>query len=525
MNAVPMTSHTASLDPSDNHAPIRFSDVFNVAVAFIDRHVAEGRGAKTALLVKDTVITYRELAENVARCGHALKSLGLASQDRILMVSVDTPEFFYVFWGAIKAGFVPVPVSTQMKATDYQHLVTDSGCKAVYCDCPNATEVLSAAEACAMPATHVLTNDSLEKMMQASPAELEPAATSPTDDCFFLYSSGSTGKPKGVVHVHKDMVVTSSRYGVGTLGLREDDTVFCASKLFFSYGFGGGMTFPLWVGATIAICDELPSADMAYRMIETYRPTVYFGMPTLYRNQLLAAETKSYDMSSIRMCPSAGEKLPISVYEKWKEKFGISILDGIGSSEVLHVFICNRHDDIKPGSSGRPVPGYEVKIVNERGEALGPGEIGTLMVKGQSNARCYWNNPEKTASTMCGEWLNTGDVYSFDTDGYYTNAGRADDMMKVGGMWCSPLEIEEALLTHPKIREVAVIAQTDSDGLSKPAAFIVLRDPDDAHEDTTVELQKYCKGRLAGYKYPRWFTFLDELPKTGTGKIQRFRLR
>jgi len=522
MSNASMRSHTVWLDQDDVHAPMRFADVFNAAVAFIDRHVEEGRGEKLALLAGDRKITYAQLAENAARCGNVLKDLGLSRGDRVLMASVDTPEFFYVFWGAVKAGLVAVPVNTQLKDPEYRVLIEDSGCAAIYVDC--SQEPVAAARACGMDVSRVLSKDGvLARMREASP-ELAPAETSGNDDCFWLYSSGSTGRPKGAVHVHKDMAVTSTRYGANTMGVRSDDVVFCASKLFFSYGFGGGMTFPLWVGATIVLCDELPSAEMAFRMIETYRPTVYFGMPTLYRNQLQLAETRSVDMSSIRLVPSAGEQLPEAVFHKWKERFGVPILDGIGSSEVLHVFISNRPDDIRPGTSGRPVVGYEVKIVGENGQTLGPNEIGVLMVKGQSLARCYWNNPEKTASTMLGEWLNTGDMYYYDEDNYYVSVGRADDMIKVGGMWCSPNEIENALISHPKVAEAAVIGQKDDDGLLKPAAFIVLHDRNDANDAIKEELKQFCKEKLARYKYPRWFTFMDQLPKTGTGKLQRFRL-
>ena len=520
-----MNEHTVVVEHVNGAPVLRFAPVFNVAVPFIDRHLAEGRGDRAALRTAGADVTYGELARNVARCGNALKLLGIRRGERLMMVARDTPEFFYAFWGAIKAGIVPVAANTLLKAEDYRYLIEDSGCAAVLYSTPLGPEVVAAADSASPRPVHVLSTDALLAMMQSAPDHLAPAATRADEDCFWLYSSGSTGKPKGVVHVHRDMVVTSVLYGIGILGIEPQDIVFCVSKLFFSYGFGGGMTFPLWAGATVVLCEDRPSAEMGFQMIEKYRPTVYFAVPTLYGQQLHALEASPRDLSSIRICASAGEALPAPILHRWREKTGISILDGIGSTEVLHIFISNRRSDIKPGTSGRPVPGYEVKIVDEAGNTLGLGQIGTLMVKGQSNARCYWNNPEKTAATMRGEWLNTGDMYCVDEEGYYVNAGRGDDMLKVGGMWCSPLEIEVKLLEHPKVREAAVVGRADDDGLIKPAAYIVPRNPADACEATVEQLRQFCKSQLAGYKYPRWFTFLDELPKTVTGKIQRFKLR
>jgi benzoate-CoA ligase family protein len=518
-------AHTVIVDNGQNPPAIGFPPVFNVAVAFIDRQVAQGHGDHPALRTAEGDISYGQLAANVARCGNALKSLGFKRGERLLMVVRDTPLFFYVFWGAVKAGFVPVAVNTLLKAADYRFLAEDSGCVGVIYSPALAAEVVAGARSASNSPAQVLSTDEIAAMMKSMPDALEAAPTRPDEDCFWLYSSGSTGKPKGVVHVHRDMVVTSSRYGVGILGIKPHDVVFCASKLFFSYGFGGGMTFPLWAGATVCLCEDLPSADMAFRQIEKFRPTVYFAVPTLYGQQVHSLDTVPRDLSSIKIAASAGEALPAAIFHKWREKTGIGILDGIGSTEALHIFISNRHDDIKPGTSGRPVPGYEVKIVDEAGKPVALGEVGTLWVKGDSTARCYWNNPEKTAQTMRDGWLNTGDMYSVDEQGYYVNAGRGDDMLKVGAMWCSPTEIEGKLLEHPKVREAAVIGRADEDGLVKPAAYIVPKNAADANDSMVEELQEFCKSNLAGYKYPRWFTFVTELPKTVTGKIQRFRLR
>jgi benzoate-CoA ligase family protein len=363
-----------------------------------------------------------------------------------------------------------------------------------------------------------------ERMIAASP-ELAPAPATATSECFWLYSSGSTGIPKGVVHRHRDMVVTSERYGRKIAGLVADDVVFCASKLFFSFGFGGGMTFPMWVGASIIVQPERSTAELALDYLERSAATVFFGVPTLYGQMIHALEQKPRKLTSLRRCLSAGEALPAPIFQRWRELTGVPILDGIGSTEVLHIFVSNRIDDIKPGTSGKPVPGYSVKIVGDDGQPVPAGEVGILWVNGESNAYCYWNNPEKTRTTMVGEWLNTGDMYYIDSEGYYVNAGRGDDMLKVGGMWCSPIEIEACLLAHPKVREAAVVGRTDDDGLVKPAAYVVLLKPADENDDTARELQQFCKAQLAGFKYPRWFYFVREVPKTVTGKIQRFKLR
>jgi benzoate-CoA ligase family protein len=433
--------------------------------------------------------------------------------------------FFYVFWGAIKAGIVPIAASTFLKSIDYRFLIKDSQCAGFVYSSALAGEAAAAGQSDSRLSLPMDGSDSIAERMQDASPHLEPAPTTATTDCFWLYSSGSTGNPKGVVHVHRDMVVTSERYGRRIAGIEPDDIVFCASKLFFSFGFGGGMTFPLWRGATIVVQPERTTAALALDCIETSGATVFFGVPTLYGQMIQELEKRPRKLPRLRRCLSAGEALPAPIFNKWLELTGVPILDGIGSTEVLHIFVSNRIDDIRPGTSGRPVPGYEVKIVDENGETVQDGEVGTLWVKGESNARCYWNNPEKTADTMRGEWLNTGDMYYLDSDGYYTNAGRGDDMLKVGAMWCSPIEIESKLLEHPKVREAAVIGRTDEKSLIKPAAYIVLSDPKDENDETVAELQKFCKEQLAGYKYPRWFHFVSELPKTATGKIQRFKLR
>jgi benzoate-CoA ligase family protein len=371
-----------------------------------------------------------------------------------------------------------------------------------------------------------LTTEELSARMAGESPELAPALATADTVCFWLYSSGSTGNPKGVIHPHRSMVYTSQCSGVDTIGLREDDSCFSASKMFHSYGFGNAFTFPLWVGATIILSDQRVTPEMTFEMIEKYRPTVFFGVPTLYAQQLRAMDKKLPDTSSLRQCVSAGEALPGDVLRRWKEKTGTLIIDGLGSTEALHFYIGNTPADYKPGTSGRLIGRYEVRIVDDDGNPVERGDIGTLHVRGGSTAIEYWKNPDKTSETMLEDgWLNTGDMYYQDEEGYFVNGGRADDMLKVGGLWCSPFEIEARLIEHGKVLEAAVVGRADPDGLIKPEAFIILNDPADAGPALEEDLLAHCRDALAHYKYPRWFNFVEELPKTATGKIQRFRLR
>jgi benzoate-CoA ligase family protein len=523
-----MRDHTVTVETSTTPSTLRFAPVFNVAVPFIDRHLDEGRADKVAIRTVAGDVTYGKLAENVNRCGNLLRSLGAAVGDRVVMVVKDCPEFFYLFWGAIKAGMVPVPVNTLLRTGDYQYMIDDSGCRIVVYSPEYASEVEPALAAASRTPITLLTagNDqALPARLRGAAATLEAVPARADQACFWLYSSGSTGRPKGAVHRHRDIVVTCVYYAVATLGMHEHDICFSAAKLFFAYGLGNAMTFPLWLGATAILSDQRPSPDMTFDLIERFKPTLYFGVPTLYAAQLRALESNTGDLSSLRACVSAGEALPAEIFRRWQDMTGLTILDGIGSTELLHIFISNRLNDYKPGTSGRVVAGYEAKIVNEAGRPVPSGEVGNLMIKGDSGAMYYWNNAEKTAETMLGDWINTGDTYMLDADGYYVYCGRSDDMLKVGGIWCSPVEVESRLIEHPKVLEAAVVGRADDDQLIKPEAYIVLKDPGAASDALAQELLEHCQSGLARYKYPRWVHFVDELPKTATGKIQRFKLR
>ena len=521
-----MDASRLSIDRSRTPSVLEFAPGFNVAVPFIDRHLREGRSGKVAIRCAAGEVTYAELAANVNRCAGALLRLGLGAGQRLLMVVKDCPEFFYLFWGAIKAGIIPVPLNVILRTADYRVIIGDSGCSAVIYSPEFAGEVepaLAAAPAVSLPVEGGAR--SLRTLLEAEPPSFDAVPAEATTPCFWLYTSGSTGRPKGAVHRHRDMVATSELFGRGVLGVHEGDVIFSAAKLFFAYGLGNAMTFPLWTGATSVLLDVRPTARNTLATIESYRPTLYFGVPTLYASQLQVLESLRADLSSVRVCVSAGEPLPAEIFRRWKARTGLTILDGLGSTEALNTFLSNRLDDVRPGTSGRPVPGYEVRVIAAGGGEAATGEQGCLQVKGPSTAAYYWNNPERTAQTMLGEWVDTGDTYSRDEDGYYHYCGRSDDMLKVGGIWCSPIEIESRLSEHQDVFEVAVIGVPDATGIVKPEAWVVLREGVTPGAGVAESLVAHCKAQLAHYKFPRLFHFVSELPKTATGKVQRYLLR
>lgn len=505
----------------------------NAALYFVDRHIGEGRGAKTAFReawAGGRSLTYTELAEGSSNVAGALENAGIQREERAAMFVLDQIEFPLIFWGALKAGVAPVALNTLLSTDVYRTILEDS----------RATIAFLSEELLDVVLPAVLDSQFVRKVVvigTKTPARtigwqdfLDGATAKAAVDCsgdeiaFWLYSSGSTGAPKGVRHVHDALQVTSDTFGRQVLNIQEDDTVFSAAKLFFAYGLGNGMTFPLSVGATSLLFNGRPTPDTVSTVLSTYKPTIYYGVPTLYAAMIHKWEADGeHPEAPLRVCTSAGEALPAEIGRKWRQIWGVDIVDGVGSTEMLHIFLSNRPGDVEYGTSGTAVPGYDVRLVDEDGADVTAGGVGELLVRGGSAAADYWNQRGKSRATFEGEWTRTGDKYELTGAGRFIYCGRTDDMFKVSGIWVSPFEIEQALIEYPAVLEAAVVAHRDADDLEKPKAFVVLKDGQST--EALDGLKGFIKDKIGKWKYPRWVEVVDDLPKTATGKIQRFKLR
>lgn len=501
---------------------------YNAAHDLLERNA--GRSGKVAFIdaVSGATLTYGELTEQSHRFANALRAQGFAPESRILLAMLDTPEWPVAFLGCILAGVVPVAANTLLTTNDFDFMLRDSRAQGLIVSkallpafesligqIPTLRTVITAGDDSA-------SNTTLAHMVRSQAATKTIATTCADDACFWLYSSGSTGAPKGTVHLHSHLMQTAELYGRGVLGIQESDVVYSAAKLFFAYGLGNGLTFPMSVGATAVLLPARPTPAEVFSILKKHQPTIFYGVPTLYAAMLADPARPQKSELTLRICTSAGEALPAEIGKKWATQYGCDILDGIGSTEMLHIFLSNRPGEVRYGSTGKAVPGYALRIVGDDGRDCGIGEIGELQISGPSSALMYWNSRAKTKATFAGDWTRSGDKYTVDADGYYTYSGRSDDMLKVGGIYVSPFEVEACLMTHPAVLEVAVIGMADNDELIKPKACVVLKAGQSATAD---ELKAHVKQQLAPYKYPRWIEFVPELPKTATGKIQRFKLR
>jgi benzoate-CoA ligase len=510
-------------------------DEFNAATYFIDRHIVEGRGERVAIESGELRVTYQHLFEAVNRTGNCLRKLGVRMEERVFLLLFDTPEFAASLFGAIKVGAVPVPVNTLLKAADYQYLLNDSRARLAIVS-EGLLPIIKAIPRQSLRFLEtilVVGNETwpgvlnFDDALSESSSSLDAAPTSKDDAAFWLYSSGSTGRPKACVHLQHDMVVSSEAYAKGVLNITESDRCFSVSKLFFAYGLGNGLYFPLSVGATSILMPGPPRPDTVFEVIERHRPTLFFSVPSNYARLLDHTRQGGcdFDLSSIRWGISAGEALPAVIFHRFHERFGVQILDAIGSTEALHMVIANGPGNVRPGSSGQIIPGFEARIVDETNQPLAAGEIGNLVVRADSVCAYYWNQHEKTKDTIEGHWIRTGDKYYQDEDGYFWYAGRSDDMLKVSGVWVSPIEIETVLLEHAAVQEAAVVTRPDEQQLPRTVACVVVRDGFEPTAALATELQAFVESRLASFKRPHQVEFHTELPKTATGKLQRFRLR
>jgi 4-hydroxybenzoate-CoA ligase len=507
---------------------------YNAAVDFVDRNVAEGRGGKTACIDPSRNLTYGELRDAVARIGPLLARLGIEPENRIALILLDTVDFPILFWGAIRAGIIPVLLNTRLTADQYRYLLEDSRAKAAFVSTALLPVVQEAAKDVPTLKSIVVVGGGpdgiprLDRLLAAENEESAPARTCADEVAYWLYSSGTTGMPKGAMHVHSTPMAVARSAGQARIGIREDDVVFSAAKLFFSYGLGNAIICPMSVGATSVFYPERPTPRTVFETLCGYQPTMFYAVPTLYAAILADPEcTPESGSHRLRLCFSAGEPLPAHVGEAWKARFGLDIVNGVGSTEMAHLYLTNLPDAVEYGTAGLPVKDYDLKLVDEDGREVGDGEVGELLVRGCSAAVGYWNQRDKSRRTFMGEWTRTGDKYVRRPDDIYVYCGRSDDMFKVSAIWVSPFEVEAALATHPSVLEAAVVPAADPDGLIKPKAFVVLKECEAGRATPALyeELKLHVKRTVGPWKYPRWIDFVDSLPKTATGKVQRYLLR
>jgi benzoate-CoA ligase family protein len=520
--------------PVETSPQVDVPSVLNVTVEYVDGPVAAGHGDRLAYVSDTERVTFIELQRRVNQVGNALAALGVEIEQRVAILLPNRPEFVTSFFGAIKIGAVPAAISYAVTPDEQSFLLADSRARAIVTtptfwaplrerrsQFPFLRHVILVGEGAAQPAEH-----DFRKLVDGAPTRLEAASTAAEDAAFWLHTSGSTGTPKWAMHLHRDTLYSERLYAAPFVALRPGDVIVCGSPCFHAYPLGFTTYFALKAGATVVLNSERSTPARMFHLIREHHATVFVGVPTLYAQMLQAVSTgESADLSSVRVCFAAAEPLPADLYRRWRERFGIEILDGIGTTEALHIFISNRVGEARPGSSGRPVPGYRIRLVDDSGADVPPGEVGNLLVSGGSVFAGYWRRQEATKRVLQGEWYHTGDKYRQDADGYYWYMGRADDLLRVSGHWVSPAEVEAALISHPAVLEAAVVGKEDKDGLIKPRAFVVVRDGISTSESLVEELQAHVKSTSAPYQYPRWIEFVSALPKTATGKIQRFKLR